>query len=398
VQRDQARRRTGAWLFPALLIATLAQNYFDLDAILSGELPALYTYEGPIVLKLGKDFIYLTLLALALVHARRTRRSPLRDLGATVLFVIATMALLSAARHGVEIAAIGLRWALPFVLFFLMRDWVAGIDGRAASRWLLAGMAICFAAQVYQLFNMPPVFGEVLPGIPARTPGIFIAPNSAAFFACASAAAVLVFRTDSRSLRGVAVAGALLISLLAQSGTGLIVATVLALWWAAARVTPIFWPLAIVTFAVAFLNLDRLTQRDDYVELSGGGRLEVLADVTGRAALSVDNFGLFTNAANLRSQNPEDKVAIDSLVASWIGNFGLMALPMLVLIGLFVAYRMREVDPQRAFPCIVTFVLFSLTSIVFEAFPMNLLLIVGIWAARRTPPALHTLTMPVTSP
>lgn len=375
--------RTGAWIFPAMLAATLAQSYYDLDAILSGESLALHTYEGPIVLKLGKDLIYLALLGLVAAHARRVGRSPLRDFSVLIFFLVALLAIVSAAVNGLAIAAIGVRWALPFLLFFLVRDWAAAIDARSASRWLLAGLVVCIAAQIYQIFNMPPVFGEVLPGIPARTPGIFIVPNSAAFFGCASAAAVMVFRHREHGIRGAAVLGALVISALAQSGTGLIAATGLGLWWLSSRMPAMFWPVAIVTGAMTLLNLDRLTQREDYVELSGGGRLAVLADVADRTALSASNFGVFTNAANLRSDNPQDAVAVDSLVASWIGNFGVLSLAMLVLLVLFVAYRMREVDWARAAPCVITFALFSFTSIVFEAFPMNLLLVVGMWAARR---------------
>lgn len=383
----------GWWLFPAILAATLLQNYYDIDAILSGEALALYTYDGPIIFKLGKDLIYLLLLALIARHAIVQRRSPLRDYAWAIFFIVAVLFVVSAALNGPVIAIIGLRWALPFLLFFLLRDWVGDLDPVVASRWLVLGMVLCLGAQIYQIFNMPPVFGEILPGIPARTPGIFIAPNSAAFFACASAACIMVFRPNDTRTRAIAIGGAVAISAMAQSGTGLVVAFTLTLRWLSGRQSVLFWPVAIVAFVAMIANLESLTQRGgDYVELSGGGRLAVLASVADRAAFSVANFGVFTNAANLRSDNPEDQVAVDSLVASWVGNFGLMSLFVAVLLALYVAYRMREVDWFRAFPSVIVFLLFSLTSIVFEAFPMNLYIAVGIWAAQRAQEPLRMTT------
>jgi hypothetical protein len=46
---------------------------------------------------------------------------------------------------------------------------------------------------------------------------------------------------------------------------------------------------------------------------------------------------------------------------------------------------MPDIDWKRAMPCVVVLGLFSLTTVVFEAFPMNLYLAFGIWLSRKNP-------------
>ncbi len=374
----------GRWLFPLLLLATLPQNYYDLSAIFAGQPLALYTYQGPIALKLGKDFVYLLLFGIALWDGLIERRSPLEDFGMLVVLIIGMLFAVSVVQNGPFVALIGVRWTLPFLLFFVLRHWASELDTRVAARWVMAGLVLAVVAQFVQLALMPPVYGEVLPGIPARTPGIFLLPNSAAFFGCASAACVLAFPNSSGAQRGWAVLLSIVTSALAQSGTGVIVSMVLALRWVTTGRPLTFWVVALVAVAAVFPNLEQIMGREaDYLAESGGGRIEVLLGIARDAMTAVNNFGTYTNAANLQADNPAGEVAVDSLVAAWIGNFGLAALPVLFLVALFAAYRMDDIDWKRAAPCVLVLVLFSFTTVVFEAFPMNLYLLLGIWGARK---------------
>lgn len=391
----------GRWLFPLLLLATLPQNYYDLSAIFAGQPLALYTYQGPILLKLGKDFVYLLLFGIALWDGLIERRSPLEDFGMLVVLIIGMLFAVSLVQNGAFVALIGVRWALPFLLFFVLRHWASELDTRVAARWVMAGLVLAVGAQFAQLALMPPVYGEVLPGIPARTPGIFLLPNSAAFFGCASAACILSFPGSTPAQRGWAVLLSIVTSALAQSGTGVIVSMVLALRWVTAGQPLTFWCLALVAVVAVFPNLEQIMGREtDYLAESGGGRIQVLLGIARDAMTAVDNFGSYTNAANLQADNPAGEVAVDSLVAAWIGNFGLAALPVLFLVALFAAYRMDRIDWERAAPCLLVLALFSFTTVVFEAFPMNLYLLLGIWGARKCapggdrPPAVTAATSP----
>lgn len=380
----RATLKTGVWLFPLILIATLLQNYYDITAILSGEPLALYRYDGPIVFKVIKDILYLLICCCIIFWAMRINKFPIKELSFVIYILVFFAATVSLLINDVMTAAIGLRWALPFLIFFALGDWTRSFDRSRVIFWLVMGMLICLFAQIYQLFYMPPVYGEVLPGIPARTPGIFLAPNSTAFFACASLACLIACADNQRWLIIQTSLIAFAICLLTQSGTGIIVCLLLILRLFASRSTILFSIIAIVFVGLVLPNLNSLTMREDYIELSGGGRLDVLFNIIKTEAFSFGGFGSYTNASNLLSDDPQNMVAVDSLVASWIGNFGILSTLILLLVLLFLRHNMREIDWKRAMPCVIVLGLFSLTTIVFEAFPMNLYLAFGIWLSRKS--------------
>lgn len=394
IDKEIADRNRVTWIFPAMLLAAVLQNYYDIGEMFTGGGVALYKYEGPIIYKLGKDFIYFALLTVIVWRALTIRKSPLSYYSFYLIALVAFLFIFSALINGLFVAAMGLRWALPFVLFMLLRDWSATLDARGAVRWLLIGLIACLGAQLYQIFNMPPVFGEVLPGIPARTPGIFAAPNSAAFFACTSAACIMVFAPENKKLQMISVILASFISLLAQSGTGIVTSFVLILRIMTGGSAVLFWSMALLTVIFSVPNLDFLMMREDYVELSGGGRIDALFHIVKNTMLSLSNFGIYTNAANLLTRNPEDQLAPDSLVASWIGNFGVLSLLSMVLTYLFIRRQMRIVDWTRAAPCVIVLAIFAMTTIVFEAFPMNIYLALALWSARRIQGPLKRIQAP----
>lgn len=377
--------KTGSWLFPLLLVATVLQNYYDITQIMSGEPLALYRYDGPILFKIFKDLLYLLICVCVLLWAIRIHKLPLNNISIFIYACVAFAVTISLLINGVMTAVIGVRWALPFLIFFALGDWTRSFDRSRVVLWLVIGLVICLLAQIYQLFNMPPVYGEVLPGIPARTPGIFLAPNSTAFFACSSLACLMACADNRRFLTVQASLIALTICILTQSGTGIIVCFILILRLVTSNSTALFLTIALVLVGLVLPNLNSLTMREDYIALSGGGRLAVLFDIAKAEAFSFGSFGTYTNASNLMGDDPQDMVAVDSLVASWLGNFGILSTLILLLLWLFVRYRMPDIDWKRAMPCVVVLGLFSLTTVVFEAFPMNLYLAFGIWLSRKSP-------------
>lgn len=367
-----------------MIVVAIIQNFHDLSLFFLEERLSLFRYDGPIIYKLLKDIFYISFFIAILRGLKKFHRSVLTDYSGIFIVLIVFMTILSMLHNSFAVGLIGLRWIFPFILFLLMRNWSEYLDVAVAVKWILMGLMVCFVVQLYQLFYMPPVFGEIFPGIPARTPGFFVAPNSTAFFACASAACVMVFIPVKLKLNALAVGLALMISTLAQSGTGMVASVLLCLRLICRRHKYAFWIISFFTITVALTNLDVLTMRQNYVELSGGGRLDAFLNIARDSFFSMSRFGLSTNTANLYSENPEDQLAPDSLMASWVGNFGVFSMLAALLVVLFIRYRMQPVDWSRAMPCVLVFGIFSMTTIVFEAFPMNMYLALGIWSARRT--------------
>lgn len=379
-------RMIGKWLFPIILVATVLQNYFDIEAILSGANLNLTSYEGPIIFKVFKDFLYLSLLVMVTWIAFRTRRSPVSTSSMLFGLVMLISFVISTALNDLTIAAIGLRWVIPFVIFLVLRDLAARINPRRGTFWLLFGMLACLGVQIYELFNMPPIYGEILGGWPARTPGFFLAPNSTAFFACCCCACILIFAHEQNKIRMIAAGLSLAICLLAQSGTGIVTATLLLIWIVqGGRFT--LWSVAVaaVIGALIFLNLDTITMREDYVAASGGNRVDIFINTLSISLASIGDFGIYTNAGTLQQSAFAINFAVDSLWASWFGNFGVLAPVEIAIVAVFVVQDMSTVNWRAALPCVLVFLFFSMTTIIFEAFPMNLLLGIGIWASQNVP-------------
>ncbi|WP_395006622.1 hypothetical protein [Undibacterium sp.] len=375
----------GTWLFPFILGATVLQNYFDIEAIFNGSILNLTAYEGPIIFKLLKDILYLTLLATITWIAIQTRRLPVTMSSLAFGLVMFISFMISVTLNDLTIAAIGLRWAIPFVIFLLERDLALRVNPKRGTFWLLFGMLACLCAQIFELFYMPPIYGEIFGGWPARTPGFFLAPNSTAFFACSCCACISVFAHEQYRIRLIAACVALAICLLAQSGTGIVTATVLLIWIAKGRFNLQSMGIATIMGALVFLNLNTITMRDDFVAVSGGNRVDVFIYTVSIALTSIGNFGIYTNAGTLQENAFAINFAADSLWASWFGNFGILALLQLAFVAVFVWKNMKLVNWHAAFPCVLVFLLFSMTTIIFEAFPMNLLLGIGIWSSHNVP-------------
>ncbi|KGJ99254.1 hypothetical protein [Pseudoalteromonas sp. ND6B] len=370
-------------LFPIILLITIVQNSYDLISILQGGDLALHTYSGPIYIKLLKDVLFFSIIFMVIISSTIKGESFLKETLVFIFLLILILFFLSMYFNGVYIALLGVRWFIPLFIFLIMGNWVANLDNKKLIFWIYIGLYICLLVQVIQLFIMPPIYGVIFANIPARTPGIFMAPNSAAFFGCASAA-LIISASEGRFKESLYPSFlSLLISLLAQSGTGIIVSFLLIMTILTERNTIVRFVILPIVLIVAFLSLNIITQRDNYLELSGGGRIDILISIFEKSIYqyySVNGFGVFTNAANLSSENPEEMVAPDSLIASMIGNLGLFFIPIVVLLVLFYRNYINKhnINSSSYIPVLLVFILFSFTTIIFEAFPMNLYLAIAL--------------------
>ncbi|WP_147693331.1 hypothetical protein [Vogesella mureinivorans] len=369
------------WLFYTILLFTFLQNYYDLQAIMDGGKLDLLNYEGPTFIKLLKDLIYITIFIVSLHYAWKANVAIFSPLSFLIVLLIISCFVSSLLSNGVLLSIIGLRWCFPFLIFLLARPFVESIDAESVAKILFLGVSFCFAAQIYQIFNMPPIYGEILGSIPARTPGIFLAPNSAAFFACSSCALVMSLSKRNKNIVMLTIILTCLISILAQSGTGIICSILLLIYHWMGRFSISFFVFAGFIFLVMLLNLDSLTMREDYVSASGGNRLDVFLKMLTLAFTSFDGFGLYTNAAMLNQSTAKLDFVLDSLWASWLGNFGIYALPILFLTIMFYYQAVCSKTWHGRQPVLLVFLLFSMTSIVFEAFPMNIYIVFGLWFA-----------------
>lgn len=374
--------RVGAWCIPIILMAALIQNYSEIQSVMSGEALKLYQVQGPIIVRALKDLTYISIIIAILLHSVQKKLQPI-SIGMFIIFAISIfLSVRSIEEHDLLTAAIGIRWITPLLIFMFARFWVLDFEGEKSIYWIYAALLICFSLQVYQLFNMPPVYGTIF-GFSARTPGIFLAPNSASFFGCACAAYIHVFSRGRFAHLLLSTVLASLITALAQSGTGAVVCVALLLHTFFARSPAVVLTFLALAIPATFANLDAILGRDSFVELSGGGRIERFQEIVQQSAFEFNNFGYYTNAANLADKNPQFRFAVDSLWASIIGNYGLFSLFIIVTFFFFLKKNFSGMKFIFYFSPLLVFFMFSFTTIVFEAYPMNILLILAIWGARK---------------
>lgn len=368
-------------IVPMIIAFSLFQNYADLESIMAGETLKLYEYKSSIFVKALKDFSYIILSMVILLHSYRHKSNPFTFYFIFIFFLCLFLSFVSSQNHNVFTAILGFRWVTPLLLFMLMKHWSKSFNGKKAIPWVFIGMIGCLILQIYQLFFMPPIFGVIF-GLSARTPGFFLAPNSAGFFGCACAVFIAVYSNNSVRYTLWSALIATAINALAQSGSGVLASIFLILQIIFARFQSMFLVLGISIAVLIYPMLDSILQRDGFSDLSGGGRIERLIEIWSESAFQINNFGYYTNAANLADELSQYRKAVDSLIASFIGNFGAVTLLVLITIGLFLVNHYKYVPLKYVSSPLLIFLIYAVSTIIFEAYPMNILLALTFWGAR----------------
>lgn len=365
------------------VLVTPALNAGEVLALLGGLVRAQEEAYTPLYVKALKDvcFALIALLGTAAIVVRGRANVLVFPFLVFLLFVLASALYV----HGTEpqLAVAGLRWAFPVVVTFLL---VGHVDEDLVARLadVCAGLLVVHVtAQVFELFFMSDWFGRNMFGLAGRVPGMFFIPNTASFFAilCLFLA---YFHGRRPRVRAVVFVLTPLSVFMTQSGTGIIVYVLLLGVMAVRRfglrrAAPL--GIAVPAAAVAlFPLLPRLTGRgSDYVAVSGVGRIEILARVLEASDAFPRLFGHATNTAvgftaNLvRGPGQARSVIADSTYASIVGNLGLIGLAAFLLGMLVWSIYVFARPSYEAFAFTMIFGLFGATTVVTEAYPMNLL-------------------------
>jgi hypothetical protein len=364
------------------------------SAIEYGQVTLAY-YDGSLWVKAVKDIIVFCLwLVLVIVHKDdRTQNTGKYVL--TIYIVTGFAFFVGILQSGFVIALAGLRWIAPLLLFVEFRR----IRGRFSFGpvllvFLFVAIVLNLIQQVTNLFTFQPFFGVRWGGYPNRVPGFFLMPNSTAFFSCACSAVIINSTLQkSRVLPILALLCSAASAVLAQSGAGIVACFLLGLFTFFRKVST---PFVLITMTTSLFVgfLDTLIGRDDFLEISGGERLEKLVGALGEL-LGFGSFGLYTNAGymikTLRGdlQGRDLAVISDSFYASLVGNLGL---PSILVI--YCLYKIGKTwfsnNPGRGMAVLLCMIAFSFSTVITEAFPMNLLLIAGSWSMVRTRDGLAT--------
>ncbi len=351
----------------------------------------LHTWLPVIVVK-NMLLPLIVALALAAVFYKKVCCSNVEYLGSFVLLGMATIAVLATDNIGTWQFLAGVRWLLPLFLVFLF---VPLVDKAFVSRLVyvcLVILGVNFAMQLWELGHMHPWWG-VLPDtkLAARTPGFFSLPSTSAMFACFSVLFSFLVVEEKRMKWVIGTCGMFSV-FLTQSGTGfcamLIVLASLAM---GTRWRAWFPVIVLVSYELTKLIMPYF-RGEGYYHVSLGGREDIFLGSMGSMGsmgkwLFGADFGAGTSAAWLLKDNfpiAIHPVMTDSLLTQFLvnlGGIGLLAYLLLMVGATLIAYVSEK---QMAVLWLTVTGIFSVTTPITEAFPMNMILAVAIAYLIRT--------------
>lgn len=366
-------------LYFILISFTTVMSVFDQIPMYSGAFTTLASVGIFPIFKFIKDILVVVLLfSLLPLFLYRSKTPLLITTLLLFLFVIISAAYTLVNTKEIYFLA-GFRWILPVFMIMLIRV----VDIKKFENLAVYLISYIFfinvLTQVYQLAYMPHWFGTTEFGMSSRVIGIFMAPNTSAFFTC-TAIAFLTYKKNYFSritIISLFLFGMLSI-FLTRSGTGLItLVALLVIFFVPMRYLILAALSLIVILPIIFLNLDSLLNRENYVALSGFGRLNLMMTAFQNVGLLSGEFGYNTNTANLLFSILEPaKVyeAADSIIASVQGNLGYLGSIMYLGVVIYFTYKALKNKNGARLSIIAVYVIFGMTTVTFEVFPMIYLL------------------------
>lgn len=351
------------------ILITPFLNLGEVLALIKGDIESQSVLYTPIYIKVLKDIVMILIIsALIIKHLMGSTIKFHLILLMTILLIVINIKN-SVLFGSSEYVIYGLRWVYPLFIFLLLFNKFDDfyLDKKFTFSLFLI-FVIHFIFQIYQLFYAIPWFGSI-GSLNLRNPGLFLIPNTGAFFSTI-VLYWLLFYLNINKLSKFFMAVIIFLSVtLTLSGTGIAVASFIVLVYLIPKRSLFLFLLVAPLVLIAVLEiLDKL--RGGYIEVSGGTRIMILKDILQTLPVLSDKFGYYTNTASLLG----DGLIVDSTYASIAGNLGLFVFAIVVIFSfyLFIDALIKGDKKKLAFMTII--ISFSTTTIILEAYPMNLLL------------------------
>ncbi|MEZ9526978.1 hypothetical protein [Enterovibrio norvegicus] len=358
-----------------LLSFTALMSVFDQIPLFSGSFTSLANVGIFPAFKFIKDLM-VVILFFSLLPLYLYRANSKSVIGFLALFVFILISAIYTVIQNREIYVLaGFRWILPVAIIYLL----SVVDVKKIEKPIVMLMVylliVNFSTQIYQLIFMPHWFGTTDFGMSKRVMGIFMAPNTSAFFSCGVLAYALYKKEELGKINLLIVALVSILSIsLTKSGTGILSLMIL--------LTILFFPIRYMLLGFAFLaitlplvifNLDTILNRENYLALSGVGRLRIMYDAFQNIGFISNEFGYHTNTTNLLYTMLEPgKIfeANDSIVASIQGNLGYIGTSIYAAsVIVFFTQAVYEKNKGKL-SILAVLVIFGMTTVSFEVFPM----------------------------
>jgi len=363
-----------ALLIFSLIIVPL-NNISEVFSLFTMTLKSQSEALTPIFIKILKDTVYFFFFIYGFYYLFKTQKIDRIMLFLALLFFFVILPLNTTLLLGdadfVQLL-IGIRFTLPILVLFLSYFIFNKNDILKIKNLLFILFYLNLGIQIVQFFMGIPWFGiyNTL-GFSIRNPGFFLLPNTSAFFIIIITYLVLYHFDIKEKIKIRFIFFSFLSILLTASGTGIFVFLILnIIYFTKKIILPVFLMLSPIFLYLILIFIEYM-RGTGYISISGGTRLKILIDMFNSISLISSEFGKFTNAYVLLRGSGD---IMDSTWAALLGNYGLLPSAILVLILIFLfIYSLINLDKSGISYLIIIFS-FASTTIIFEAYPMNLLL------------------------
>ena len=361
----------------------------EVIALMEGTLRSQSILLGSLGFRYLREFILILFITSGLVlHLDKGFRPGLAILGGILLHLITIHVLVRMIEYGIfdVYVAAGIRWFSPVLIPFALHRLANKHSLQPVTNALLVVFLVHFVLQIVQFFGKSYWYGPSFLGMGSRAPGVFLIPNTGAFFSLV----VAIFSDYYSNLRRcIKILIRLLVTVsvfLTASGAGY---GAIVLYWVIHYFgrkyrKPSLLVMPLMLGALIFILPVVSGRGSQYLSKSGLTRVEILANALRDAGFYSMGFGSATNTIVLYAKRSMDTIhtaSAESFYASVVFNFGwsgLLLLIGLLILGIVYAYRNNNMPFLLFF---VILVIFSGTSLVTEVRPAGIMAIVGIsWA------------------
>lgn len=364
-----------SWVVVLVLLATPLMSHGELLALFHGTLTSqVENHSG--MLKFVKDIYFVFALVSCLFCMFNFSKMP-RWLWLTLVAAIFLVlpSLFLALTQSVYLLASGLRWYLPLILMFLYPFIDEAKSLKKYVPVLVLLISLNLSLQIIQFFWAEGYWYGTIGDYSLRNPGIFLIPSTSALFVCfalyyiwysglvSGSRLVLLFLASGVSI------------LFTASATGAVIFALVSLVMVAHSKPKILPALMMLAAVFIFYFFELLTLRHpDFLQLSGGTRLNIFIDSFASSKLLHGVFGHGTNTAVLVA----DGSVMDSFYASVIVNLGSLYFFIFVafLFVSFICLCLRGLTREGCYLVMVTLAMCA--TVITEAYPVNLLIILTV--------------------
>lgn len=356
-----------------LLVLTPIFNIEESLALIFGGIINNSTALTPIYIKAIKDLGFILIVLIGFIGMLKLRKiSKVSFL--ILLYMILIILTEFFYKDNLLIFLAGIRWLMPIILIIFLIPYVKRNLLTKIAKILGYLFILNFIFQVLQLFFAGGWFGLNVFGLSARNPGMFFIPSTSAFFIILVLFFTMFYLNNNVYKKLIFVLSPLSLFLTA-SGSGLAVYIVIVFIYLLKKkyfkLTPIF---VIISFFILIYSIDDITGRTNLIEESFGTRMTIFINLLENSNFVSLNFGNATNTGILLANEYSNNSFItDSTYGAVLVNIGLISL-IFILVVLFINIFLSFLNNNKEIMIFtMMFGLFSATTSILEAYPMNLL-------------------------